>query len=1091
MNQDLMNRINAMMQQRGASGNGIMGYASGGGVPRQTEIGGQPHMLAYINPEEEQMLYAAGGSGEPGPGGVPAFRTLGMSPGEAGARGGGYQGGDTGGSPTGGGYSSNNSPAELAYVAARQAEAQRAANAAVARQEAEMQAVLQDAADKAAIAQQEADLQAAQSNAYMDVPNNAYMDVSNNFDSDVGDTFGTGNIYTETTPGASTTNSGNANNNSNIIQQEQDAANAAAATAAEAEAQRVAIEAQAQQAEQTRLADEQAESQRIQALVNDSIATTNQAPAIPVIGQDIDLDPYAPKFAGFPSAPSEFAGFPSAPVVDPVLDPVVNPAEAFRANEQRLANASGANIVNPFDDQDEIVEQALSAAELATSEFLGNNAVQAGINLGASDGSGTSPSVITSLAMGDGTESPTELQNIKNRVSVVEGTSDADGYNRLLDKGEKGTFVNSKPLSEMTVAEAVAFGQGEEYRNYSRRVLGRSPDELPSTPMGKYQIVGNTLADLVNRGIVDPDAKFDAATQEKLGDYLINNRGYDKLQSGEITLAEFEDNLGKEFQGIDVQGLGDVTVESFKTPADEIDQLLASVIDTGTQETSGEILARLAAERATSGDTSSGDGVQVAAMDSRGPLSDLIMSQALGLNDIDNLVNASSTVPDSGSQTDVSIDPSTGNMINNETGEVMMQASSLADFRGDGMGGETSTDAQALAALEYYATGAGADGATQPMYDINDLKAKVNSGGTLSDQEFSYLKGKTSSLTNQIEPEYDLNDDDGIPTDAEINGTTTDLSNTDLYLSAIDKISAEGYDPDANGNLTEPEQRALYGARGQTPNAAETAYLEFLLSDAKHKEDSTIKGDDGKPIYKAGEYVTKQSGGQKFEDFAVSFIDTFLNPVSFLGDNFTLGGINASYVEEQLNAYKNGGTFVYGDDGKTVVGVASPNFDASGDGNNDTVVLFDGDGNKTVTGDGIAISDITTSNSNTDGEDFDIDIVNSNKTYTNTEDGVVVGTRGVEEEKTGDDNNFIICEEGFEFDPVEGICMPIVGVGDGTGGSNNSNISIGDVNRNVSSGSYTSVPSNVTGLKINTPKQFNRGGMVTPNISRFVQSLGM
>jgi len=324
-------------------------------------------------------------------------------------------------------------------------------------------------------------------------------------------------------------------------------------------------------------------------------------------------------------------------------------------------------------------------------------------------------------------------------------------------------------------------------------------------------------------------------------------------------------------------------------------------------------------------------------------------------------------------------------------------------------------------------------------------------------------------------------------------GAGSGTTGTQAYLNAITKISAEGYDPNAKGNLTEPEQRALYGARGQTPNAAETAYLEFLLSDAKHKEDSTIKGDDGKPIYKAGEYVTKQSFGEKVEDGFVSFIDTFLNPLSFLGDNFTLGGINASYVEEQLNAYKNGGTFVYGDDGKTVVGVAEPNFDASGDGNNDTVVLFDGDGNKTVTGDGIGISDITTSNSNTDGEDFDIDIVNSNKTYTNTEDGVVVGTRGVEEEKTGDDNNFIICEEGFEFDPVEGICMPIVGVGDGdgTGGSNNSNISIGDVNRNVSSGSYTSVPSNVTGLKINTPKQFNRGGMVTPNISRFVQSLGM
>ena len=59
-------------------------------------------MLAYINPEEEMMLRQMGGSGESGPGGVPAFRTLGMSPGQAGAMGQGYQGGDKVGSPSGG-----------------------------------------------------------------------------------------------------------------------------------------------------------------------------------------------------------------------------------------------------------------------------------------------------------------------------------------------------------------------------------------------------------------------------------------------------------------------------------------------------------------------------------------------------------------------------------------------------------------------------------------------------------------------------------------------------------------------------------------------------------------------------------------------------------------------------------------------------------------------------------------------------------------------------------------------------------------------------------------------------------------------------
>ena len=49
------------------------GYANGGGVPRQTMIGNEPHHLAYINAQEDQMLRDAGGSGIPGPGGIPAF----------------------------------------------------------------------------------------------------------------------------------------------------------------------------------------------------------------------------------------------------------------------------------------------------------------------------------------------------------------------------------------------------------------------------------------------------------------------------------------------------------------------------------------------------------------------------------------------------------------------------------------------------------------------------------------------------------------------------------------------------------------------------------------------------------------------------------------------------------------------------------------------------------------------------------------------------------------------------------------------------------------------------------------------------------
>ena len=44
-----------------------------GRVPRRTTIADQDHMLAYITPAEALMLRRNGGSGQPGPGGIPAY----------------------------------------------------------------------------------------------------------------------------------------------------------------------------------------------------------------------------------------------------------------------------------------------------------------------------------------------------------------------------------------------------------------------------------------------------------------------------------------------------------------------------------------------------------------------------------------------------------------------------------------------------------------------------------------------------------------------------------------------------------------------------------------------------------------------------------------------------------------------------------------------------------------------------------------------------------------------------------------------------------------------------------------------------------
>lgn len=73
--------------------------------PRNTTIRGQDHLLAYITPEEAQLLMDNGGAGKPGPMGIPAFYDPDgtADPGQAAEGGfsddfsGGYSGGNDGG----------------------------------------------------------------------------------------------------------------------------------------------------------------------------------------------------------------------------------------------------------------------------------------------------------------------------------------------------------------------------------------------------------------------------------------------------------------------------------------------------------------------------------------------------------------------------------------------------------------------------------------------------------------------------------------------------------------------------------------------------------------------------------------------------------------------------------------------------------------------------------------------------------------------------------------------------------------------------------------------------------------------------------
>ena len=52
------------------NGGGLMSLAT---VPMETSMYGQPHELAYIRPDEAELLKSLGGMGTPGPGGIPQY----------------------------------------------------------------------------------------------------------------------------------------------------------------------------------------------------------------------------------------------------------------------------------------------------------------------------------------------------------------------------------------------------------------------------------------------------------------------------------------------------------------------------------------------------------------------------------------------------------------------------------------------------------------------------------------------------------------------------------------------------------------------------------------------------------------------------------------------------------------------------------------------------------------------------------------------------------------------------------------------------------------------------------------------------------
>ena len=91
--------------------------------------------------------------------------------------------------------------------------------------------------------------------------------------------------------------------------------------------------------------------------------------------------------------------------------------------------------------------------------------------------------------------------------------SGSGGYDSLYDQSQKETFKGIVP-TEMTIGEVLAFQKKRGKGSYASFVKANNPNGRLSTPVGKFQYVGDTLKDEVDKNDYDLNTKFDANMQD-------------------------------------------------------------------------------------------------------------------------------------------------------------------------------------------------------------------------------------------------------------------------------------------------------------------------------------------------------------------------------------------------------------------------------------------------------------------------------------------------------------------------------------------------------------------------------------------------
>lgn len=138
---------------------------------------------------------------------------------------------------------------------------------------------------------------------------------------------------------------------------------------------------------------------------------------------------------------------------------------------------------------------------------------------------------------------------------------EAKGYDTLYGNFEsKNTPFKGYSVSQQTVGDLINFSEPSgAYGRYVKPRLGKQTEAykkgLTSTPMGKYQIVGSTLRDLVNRMGLPKDTVFNKATQDSMFLFLAK----ENIAKGK-TISQKRANLRSIWEGF--RRVDDVTLDA-------------------------------------------------------------------------------------------------------------------------------------------------------------------------------------------------------------------------------------------------------------------------------------------------------------------------------------------------------------------------------------------------------------------------------------------------------------------------------------------------------------------------------------------------